>query len=90
MEKKQELLGKKYGKESLGEMVSGFKKWVLWESRENSRRCKDLEIKRESIVESSFTTETEEEEKLLKTPNFMNHERIEYDKKVNTDIYLVK
>lgn len=52
MEKKQELLGKKCGNEGLGEMGLGFKVWVLGESRMNSRRCKDLEIKRQSIVET--------------------------------------
>lgn len=56
MEKKWELLGKKHGlgmgKEGIVEMGLGFKKWVLEGSRVKSRRCEDLEMKRESIVET--------------------------------------
>lgn len=47
MEKKW---GNKYG---LGEMGLGFMKSVLGEIRVNSRRCEDLEMKRESIVNTN-------------------------------------
>lgn len=48
----------KYG---LGEMGLGFKKWVLGEIRVNSLRCEDLEMKRESIVNTNRGREGEAE-----------------------------